>query len=203
MIRKRSNNTTNNSLVACRISHIACRKQLFVLIITLVLSLQSLSAQDSQDPYWVYLDKGMSFYQERSLDSAIYYYNKAIEMDPEASDGYFRRALVKEKLDQFDDANEDYLKAIELNPQPVYYSNLGLNKSIKGYNEEAIEYFNEAIKLDSSYMQAFMNRAIAYHYMGNMENACDDANKAYELGFGLAKQYLEENCTVKAVGSGK
>jgi lipoprotein NlpI len=43
-------------------------------------------------------------------------------------------------------------------------------------------------------MQAYMNRGIAYHYSGNMEKACEDVTKAYELGFGLAKQYLEENC---------
>ena len=184
----------STSQVASRKSQVAYQRALITIIIALITSLTSLSAQTEKDIYWTYLDTGTAFYQERVLDSALTYYNKAIELDTDAADGYFRRALVKEKLDNFDEANEDYLKAISLNPQPVYYSNLGLNKSIKGDNEEAIKYFNEAIKIDPEYMQAYMNRGIAYHYLGNMDKACKDVTKAYELGFGLAKQYLEENC---------
>lgn len=133
---------SSTSQVASRKSHITSlsrakprdQKPLITLLIALITSLASLSAQTEKDIYWTYLDTGTAFYQERVLDSALTYYNKAIELDTDAADGYFRRALVKEKLDNFDEANEDYLKAISLNPQPVYYSNLGLNKSIKGDN---------------------------------------------------------------------
>jgi tetratricopeptide (TPR) repeat protein len=167
---------------------------IFIFFLALIFYSVPSHSQTSDDPYCTLFDKAMSLYKEKSMDSALYFFNEAIAASPSSAEAYFRRALVKEKLNDLDGANKDYDQAIAIDPQPVYYSNRGLNKSIKGNHQDAIGDFNKALELDPDYMQAYMNRGTAYHYMGDSVNACQDVGKAYELGFKLARQFLEEYC---------
>ncbi len=162
-----------------------------IIIILLSLPLTVVSQdQEAQD----LIEKGIHLYRVRSLDSAIYYYNLAIEFDSLADEAYFRRAQVKEKRNDILGANEDYRKAISIDPKPVYYNNIGINKAIEGYHEEAIEEYDRAIALDSTYVHALFNKGISYHHLGMYDEACEYTGIAKEKGFQLADQYYQEYC---------
>jgi tetratricopeptide (TPR) repeat protein len=49
----------------------------------------------------------------------------------------------------------------------VAFNNKGDVLTVLGFNEKALEYFDRAIKIDSNYAQAFCNKDICLHLMGN------------------------------------
>lgn len=66
------------------------------------------------------------FHRDNNLDSAIYYCQKAIELDPEEGYGYWVLANCYQKMELPDLAIENFLKTIELYPNvPGPHANLG------------------------------------------------------------------------------
>lgn len=64
-----------------------------------------------------WFDKGFALLvREHSYNEAIKAFNKAIELDPQFAAAYYGRGVAKYKLDDYKDAKDDLLKAVELNP---------------------------------------------------------------------------------------
>jgi len=55
--------------------------------------------------------------------------------------------------------------------------------------DKAIAYLSKAIRLDSKYAKAYINRGIAWYYKGNYDRAISDYNKAIELNPRYADAY--------------
>lgn len=157
----------------------------------MVLGSSFLSPQ--QEPA-VFFEKGMEHLKKRSLDSALYYFNKTIDADSTFHQAYFRRAALKGKLFTVEGAIEDLSKAIEIQPSPVYFNNRGINRAILGQYEEAVADYDKAIQLDDTYAQSHLNKGASQYYLGKFEEACASYYRAYELGFKMAKPFLEEEC---------
>ena len=148
----------------------------------------------SQIDFDAAMSKANELYKVRKYDSAYYYIQEAISINPKSEQAYFQRALIKQKLDSLESANDDYLRAIAIQPRPVYYNNLGLNKAIKQRFKEAIACYDKAIELDAKYSQAWFNRAVAYFYLGELDKGCSDAQKAKELGLVLSESFIISYC---------
>ncbi len=169
------------------------RKIFFSIFITIfILSCFHLGAQiDSTE---IFMNKGKGFYKSRSLDSALYYFDLALDKDSLCDEAYFRRGLIKEKQKNPEGAVEDYSIAISINPKPIYYNNLGVNLTLQGRHEKAIEEYDKALAMDSLYVQAIFNKGVAYHNLGKYDKACEYARKALDLGLQIANQYIEKYC---------
>jgi tetratricopeptide (TPR) repeat protein len=101
------------------------------------------------------------------------------------------------KLNQYEEAIEDYNKAIELNPKNAEaYNNRGNAHSELNKHEEAIEDFNKAIELDPKYAEAYNNRGNAYYELNKHEEAIEDFNKAIELNPNFAAAYNNRGITL-------
>jgi len=59
----------------------------------------------------------------------------------------------------------------------------GDDHSRKGHYKEAIESYNEAIRLDPQNAKAYNNRGLTYQSLGKVEEAERDFQKAKELGY--------------------
>lgn len=77
----------------------------------------------------------------------------------------------------------NYNRAISLDPStPVYYINRAYCKiEIKDF-EGAIEDSNTAISLEKFRHRAYYNRGVAYFFLGNLDQACDDWSLAAKDG---------------------
>ncbi len=126
-----------------------------------------------------------------NLTQAIQLYSRLIKHSPDFFPAYVNRGVLWERLPVKDakerqknrlNAEQDYLKAIELNPNLVEtYNNLGALYMDMGRFTDAIFYLNEAITRRPRYFTALMNRGIAYYRLGNVTAALLDFNRAYQI----------------------
>jgi Flp pilus assembly protein TadD len=49
--------------------------------------------------------------------------------------------------------------------------------------QQAIEDYNQAVRLRPDYAEAYNNRGVAYYFQGNVDLACRDLQRACDLGY--------------------
>lgn len=120
--------------------------------------------------YENYYNWGILKYQMGDWPSAIDYFNQALKVNPDSDDFliYSFRGNARSKMRRYNDAIDDFDKALDLQPNDI------------------MEY--------SNWVRNYFNRGVAKYYMEDMMGACKDWNKALELGFGPAHDYLMEYC---------
>ncbi len=113
---------------------------------------------------------GILKYRTGDYIKAIEYFEKALALNPNTKDfmlfAYIGNA--QSKLHRFNDAISSYDQALSINPDNV------------------MQY--------SNWVRNYFNRGVAKYYINDMEGACKDWNKALELGFGPAHDYIMEYC---------
>jgi len=139
--------------------------------------------QVTKDNYFAHNSLGADLFKNGKLEEAMYHYNEAIRLNPNATDFYNNRGICYFALGQPQSAVEDYNKAVTLNPKfaDAYY-NRGVAYVKLGRNQSAFEDFSEAIRLKADSADAYNNRAIIYLNQGQKEPGCHDAQKACALG---------------------
>ena len=139
--------------------------------------------QVTKDNYFAHNSLGADLFKNGKLKEAMYHYNEAIRLNPNATDFYNNRGICYFALGQPQSAVEDYNKAVALNPEfaDAYY-NRGVAYVKLGRNQSAFDDFSDAIRLKADSADAYNNRAIIYLNQGNIETGCHDAQKACALG---------------------
>ncbi|NNU33548.1 tetratricopeptide repeat protein [Mucilaginibacter sp. S1162] len=103
--------------------------------------------------------------------------------------------MAKNQHKDYKGAIADLKKALAINPNDaVAYVNLGNSYIFSANYGTAIQYYNEAIKLNPDYANAYNTRGIAKYFYGDKKGACVDINKAASLGFSGAKASLARYC---------
>lgn len=148
----------------------------------------------SQDLSEYYYQKGLEKFNERSFDSAIFYFNLVIEANPDNTDAYFRRGLSKDETGQINEAIEDYNKAISIQPKPVYLNNLAMINVRMGNFDKAMDLYNKAIDLDTNYLVAIYNKGRLYLEMENLTEGCYYMKKAYFKGLTVVEDAVNYFC---------
>jgi tetratricopeptide (TPR) repeat protein len=126
--------------------------------------------------------------QNRESD-AVAEYNKAIELDPESAEAYYRRGMSYDSLGEFECAVEDYTEAIRLDPDYP-----------EAYSFRATAHYmlmQEDISLTKEVAQRTINRAIARGddtapFRGYLN---DQLGYLYRLDIGAIKKEREQYVT--------
>lgn len=89
-------------------------------------------------------DAAKYYYKNKEYQESIELLNEYIERDQDLSaKGYLLRGRNYEQLKRFDEAREDYQKAITIIPEPNAYHRLGYTTLYNKNKEEALAYFLE------------------------------------------------------------
>lgn len=104
-----------------------------------------ISCSNNTEKSRVHYDKGMDYLYASQFEDAIVEFDQAIKYHDTNHEAYFYRGCAKYNIFQKEDALQDYLKTIELNPEYLQaYFNLGLYyRSINDY-DMACYYFKIA-----------------------------------------------------------
>ncbi len=140
----------------------------------------SIMAQD-KFPFDDILSEAIDAYLAGEYQLTIKTSNKLIKLEPEFCSGYSMRGYAYLSLSQYENALNDFNKAVELDPSASVYKDRGYYHSAMGETELAIQDFSMSIMIDSLFFQAYVNRGSSYLELGENEKALIDLTKAIEL----------------------
>ena len=129
---------------------------------------------------------------ENDKQKAIELYTQAIELNPDYSEAYNNRGILKKNfLDDKVGAMKDYDMAIEKNPNnsKAYY-NRGNLKDDLGDEDGAMNDYDMAIKIKPNYTSAYFNRGILKKDSGDITGAIKDFSSAISIDNKKAKAYV-------------
>ena len=121
-------------------------------------------------------------------------FTAALKINPDNYIAFNNRGLARLKLLEYVYAMEDFNTALFINP------NFAEAKGNKGYAlflqeeyDSALQVFTEILQEDANNGKILFNRGIVKEMLRDELGACDDWNKALDLGIQEAQQYLK-NC---------
>ena len=135
-----------------------------------------------------------------SHSEAIILYTKAIELNPDYEDAYYMRGREKVNLGDHYGAISDFTNTLRINPKDHWaYLYRGKSKSQINDHYGAVCDYNKTIEFDqpgpaSRIGEAYMLMGIAKKSIGDLNGACDDLNKASNLGDTTANELMKEYC---------
>ena len=141
-------------------------------------------------------------YSDFNFNTAKYYYNKAIRINPKDARIYYNLGVLFNDYERFDSAKYYYLKAIQINPHfDSVYFNLGVlykNKLLEP--NAALFYFKKALKINPNEGKYYDNIGLLYeHDFQNIDSAVICYKRAIEVDplyenayFSLSYLYLEK-----------
>ena len=128
--------------------------------------------------------KGNSLLSEGHLLEAIDIYAKVIDADSEHMNAYANRGLAYSYLEDYEQAIEDFTKALELDPEqenselPTLFLNRGFAYSNSDQTEKAFEDYGQALRINSEFAEAFCNRGMLNQKQDRMQRAISDYRMA-------------------------
>ena len=142
-----------------------------------------------------YLKAGIEKHNSKNFEGAIKDYSKAIKADKNLRDGYFNRGICAMALQDFKSAKKDLDRTIELDPNFVkaYYSRATLLVSQQQY-QQSLPDLDKTIELDETTPNALTLRGQIRAQTGDKKGACEDFNKAKEIGDLQAEKYINQFC---------
>lgn len=106
--------------------------------------------------------------------------NEAIKLTTHSARFFNMRGSIYLDQEQFELADADFQQAIELKQADlhIHYTNLGHSQLLQQKFEEAIQLFDQALKLQPSYTSAMYYSALYHLEFGNYEKALTQYNRA-------------------------
>ena len=121
------------------------------------------------------LREAIDLHNRNQLDDAKSLYKKIIDHDKKNSDAYHLLSLINLVEGKLDEANENIVKAIDLQPNiAVYHSNYGNILYHSNNLELAIQQHKKALKLDKKNFQSFYGLGVIYSHLKNYQFAEDN-----------------------------
>ncbi len=116
------------------------------------------------------IEKALSFHRNGQLQEAQKIYSELLKNSPDDSNVLNLFGVLKMQQAKFDEAVDFLLKAMELNPSPVYADNLGLVYYLKQDYTNALKYYELAVAKEP-YKDSIEKIVDCYKKLGNYTGA--------------------------------
>jgi len=133
-----------------------------------------------RDKYWVEnFNKGVGKVKNEAFEDALTAFKTCVAIDAAREDAYKNIAYVYIKMENTDEAINNYSKVLEINPSDtktmiqlgtLYYKNEKF--------AETVELMDKILALEPDNLDAFSQKAFAYDSMGETEKAFNAYNEA-------------------------
>ncbi len=150
-----------------------------------------------------YYKIGLSYLNSDNNSQALYYLNKAYEINPNDPEILNALGIAYSKVGEYEKAKKMFLKAIEKDPDRAEtYTNLGALLAKEKQYEKALWYFKKAAQ-NPNYLKkdvAIYNMALIYKQLGNLKLYEENLKKAISYNsfllpayISLGELYLQQN----------
>jgi len=137
---------------------------------------------DKHDNALSLFNSGKHKYNElKDYEGALSDYNKSIEINPNYSDTYYNRGILKKVLKDYQGALDDYNKAIELDPESRAYRYRGGIKQILNDYQGALDDYTIDIEKFSNNWVGYNNRGQLKFELKDYQGALEDFNKSIKI----------------------
>lgn len=178
-------------------------RMLFLLTMITIFSITNilvLAESDSQAE--VLYQKGQELFESNNFQEADYYFDKALEIDPNHVKALVGKGLVHQALGGDSEALDYFIKAFELDPYlatsgnisstvEVFYSKGVQALELKNY-EEAISYFDKVLEIDQNHISALIDKGSSLVSLGKKYEGLVYYDKVLKImpELDLVKKYL-------------
>lgn len=136
---------------------------------------------DEKDPY-IYNKMGVANHFLRNYEKALFYFDKALEINPIVNEFNYNRARTHVALKNYEKAIADFSMVIELAPDNLdTYLYRASAYSALGKYEEAENDYSKYIEMNPGNFSVFQKRADVRISLKKYEQALEDLNKTIEL----------------------
>ena len=154
-------------------------------------AIKYLPKKDTEYQESAHITKAGTLLELEDTTAAIATLSSAIKNFPKESILYEKRAEIYFAQEQYNLADADYRKMIELSPgETTGYMGLGRNANALDRWEDAIKQFNYVTKLSSSYSAGYSFRAEAYMGLKKWDEATDDIVTSLQCDYDQKAVYL-------------
>lgn len=144
-----------------------------------------------------YFERAMLFKQIGAVDKALQDYNTIIDLGGNTyMEALLNRGLTKKILGDYGGALADLDQVINDFPNNAELrKNRGNLYLLFGLHLKAIDDYTQAIKLNSSYAEAYYNRGLAFFLIYDKISGCADLERSKKLGYEKARETSIYFCT--------
>ncbi len=137
-----------------------------------------------QDPnyYDAYIELGL-IYAHRHQKLAVDFYQNALKARPNSIEALYNLGMYYQENNEYDKAIVQYTTLLQFEPKnKLAPFNIGFIylEHLSNY-PKAVKYFTDAIRSDSTYVDAIYNRGLSYERMKDMKSARSDYSKALRI----------------------
>lgn len=116
------------------------------------------------------------------LDQVLFYYERAIDLDPTYKEAYYYAGTIYGDLGQKDKAKAYLKKVIDLDPFDfIAYNDLGSLCEEENDLDQAKKYLEKSIDLNPNYYLSHFNLGVVYKKTGDHDQALEEYTKAKDL----------------------
>jgi len=130
------------------------------------------SIQVNRKYYEANLKLAELYFKQKKFSSSKKYYVYAMTLRPKSARAYNGYGMLNMKLKEFEQAIVYFRQALLFKKNNHFYlNNLGLALENAGYNDEALDKYNLAIKVKPNYTKSYLNKAILCEKIGKFQDA--------------------------------
>ena len=142
--------------------------------------------------------------QKGDYQNAIADYNRALAIDPQFKEIYFRRGLARSLTKDWQGAEADYTRAIAINPQhPEAYLHRGSIRNVLSNWQGAKADFDIAAILNPNIAAIYVGRGVALCELRNCQSGLKDYDRAIALNPADADAYTRRAFAYHQLGNNR
>lgn len=148
--------------------------------------------QDQAKQYELHYNQAVLAFQKENYAEAIESFTKALELNPELSEGWYSQALCRHLEGDMAGAYLDYCEALKLDPNHIgaLRQRAALEQAM-GRRQDAIESWTRLTELVPEKAEAWYKRGRLRRELGQLKRAYEDFNKALKLAPELSDAWFQ------------
>lgn len=143
-----------------------------------------------------HINRGLAYMLSKSNGKSMADFTRAIALDTVSYTAYYNRGILYYNLGKYPEAERDLKRSMRIKSDYVNAEiYIGLIRFQQRNYQGAADIFSHCISVDPGMAIAYFNRGLANARLEKKDQACEDFQRAFELGYAAAATQMKgERC---------